>query len=334
MNKIISVIIPMYNSEPYIEKCLDSLILDANYMQDVEIIVVNDGSTDHSAELVRPYVEQYPDTIRLISQENGGHGAAVDAGIDACQGKYFKVLDADDWFLTDEWKKFVHTLLGIQTVDIIVSGYEQYDVQTEETGLISPPIERAVETLTMDQVMHNWMEFRHVFSLHGMTYRTEFYRKHAIKLPKKVFYDDAVYVTVAASQVKKVCVLKCPVYVYRIGDVNQSISSASRVARIEHMKTVIRTICETQHEQRSEAGTNYWNYKVRSTITDFLVTAFLRFDDKRAGRSHARTFMRELRRTNPDVAAAAWKRYVLLYWMSVLRMDDQKFNELLARRKR
>ena len=333
MNKIISVIIPMYNSEPYIEKCLDSLILDANYMQDVEIIVVNDGSTDHSAELVRPYVERYPDTIRLISQENGGHGAAVDAGIDACQGEYFKVLDADDWFLTDEWKKFVHTLSGIQTVDIIVSGYEQYDVQTEETGLISPPIERAVETLTMDQVMHNWMEFRHVFSLHGMTYRTEFYRQYAVELPKKVFYDDAMYITVAASRAKTICVVNHPVYVYRVGDVNQSISNASRVARIEHMKIVIRAMCATEHEKRSEAGTNYWNYKVRSTIIDFLVTAFLRFDDKRAGRSHARTFMRELRHTNPGVADAVWKRYVLLYWMSILGMDEDRYQELLRNRK-
>lgn len=333
LNKIVSVIIPMYNSEPYIEKCLDSLILDANYMQDVEIIVVNDGSTDHSTELVRPYVEQYPDTIRLISQENGGHGAAVDAGIDACQGKYFKVLDADDWFLTDGWKKFVHILLGIRTVDVIVSEYEQYHVQTGEMQLIGLPGEQSVETSTMEQFMHKWMDYRHVFSIHGMTYRTEFYRQYAVKLPQKVFYDDAMYITVAASRATTICVVNHPVYVYRVGDVNQSISNASRVARIEHMKIVIRAMCATEHEKRSEAGTSYWNYKVRSTITDFFVTAFLRFDDKKAGRSHARKFMRELRHTNPGVADAVWKRYVLLYWMSILGMDEERYQELLRNRK-
>ena len=76
----------MYKSESYVEKCPDSLILDENYMQAVEIIVVNDGSTDHSVELVRPCVERYSDTIRLISQENGGHGASVDTGINEYQG--------------------------------------------------------------------------------------------------------------------------------------------------------------------------------------------------------------------------------------------------------
>ena len=102
---------------------------------------------------------------------------------------------------------------------------------------------------------------------------------------------------------------------------------------MEHMKIVIRAMCATEHEKRSEAGTNYWNYKVRSTITDFLVTAFLRFDDKRAGRSHARTFMRELRHTNPGVADAVWKRYILLYWMSILGMDEERYQELLRNRK-
>ena len=334
LNKIISVIIPMYNSEPYIEKCLDSLILDANYMQDVEIIVVNDGSTDHSVELVRPYVERYPDTIRLISQENGGHGAAVDAGIDVCQGEYFKVLDADDWFLTDEWKKFVHTLLEMQTVDVVVSGYERYDIQTGGTQVISVPDGQTVVTLLMEQVMKRWVDFRNLFALHGLTYRTEFYRMYAVQLPAKVFYDDTLYNIVAASRAKRIYAVNCTVYVYRVGDVNQSVSKESRVTRIEHIKTVLRALCGTENLSRSKAGQEYWDYKVRSCITDFFVTAFLRFDDKKAGRSHARTFMRELRRTNPDVAAAAWKRYVLLYWMSVLRMDDQKFNELLARRKR
>lgn len=332
MDKILSVVIPMYNSEKYIEKCLDSLILDDKYMQMIEILVINDGSTDRSAELVRPYAEKYPDTIRLISQENGGHGAAVDAGIEVCQGKYFKVLDADDWFLTDEWKKFVHTLLGIRTVDVIVSGYERYDISTNETQLVCPPEGRPVETLLMEQLMPKWMEYRNLFALHGITYRTDFYRQHAVKLPKKVFYDDTLYNIVAASQTRKICIINHPVYVYRVGDVNQSVSCASRVARIEHMKTVIREVCRTERYQRTKAGQKYWDYKVRSSITDFFVTAFLRFDDKSRGRSHAKELMRELRRTNPDMAGSVRPRYWLLWWMSVFHMGEEQFNQLLAHR--
>lgn len=322
----------MYNSEEYIEKCLDSLILDDEYMQMIEIIVVNDGSTDRSVELVCPYIEKYPETIWLISQENGGHGAAVDAGIDVCQGKYFKVLDADDWFLTNEWQNFIHTLGEVQSVDIVVSGYEQYDIQTGKIQLVCPSMKRETEILTIEQLMHEWVDFRLAFSLHGMTYQTEFYRHYAVKLPVKVFYDDNVYITVAASFAEKICILDHPLYVYRLGDVNQSVSNASRVARIEHSKTVIRAMCKTESLLRSKAGQQYWNYKVRSCITDFFVTAFLRFDDKKVGRSHARTFMRELRCTNPNVARNVVVRYWAFLWMSVFHMGVNQFDKLLANR--
>ena len=332
MNKILSVIIPMYNSEEYIEKCLDSLILDDEYMQMIEIIVVNDGSTDRSVELVRPYIEKYPETIQLISQENGGHGAAVDAGIDVCQGEYFKVLDADDWFLTNEWQNFIHILREVDAIDVIVSAYERYDIQTQKVQLICSPDGLPVETLLLEQLMRRWMDYRALFALHGLTYRTDFYRSNAVKLPQKVFYDDTLYNIVAASQAKKICVLNRPLYVYRVGDVNQSVSNASRIARISHVETVLRALCRTENLPRSKAGQEYWNYKVRSCITDFLVTAFLRFDDKKAGRLHARTFLRQLWRTNPNVARNVVVRYWAFWGMSVFHIGEDQFDKLLANR--
>ena len=93
--KSLTILIPVYNTEKYIKRCLDSLLVP-EVLDDIEIIVVSDGSKDHSAEIVREYVERYPDTIILIDKENGGHGSTINAGIAAATGKYFRVLDSDD----------------------------------------------------------------------------------------------------------------------------------------------------------------------------------------------------------------------------------------------
>ena len=104
--KVLTVLIPVYNTEKYIKRCLDSLLVPET-LNDIEVIVVNDGSKDHSVEIVKTYVEKYPQTVVLIDKENGGHGSTINAGLKAAKGKYFRVLDSDDWFNTIEFVKFV-----------------------------------------------------------------------------------------------------------------------------------------------------------------------------------------------------------------------------------
>ena len=95
--KYLTIAIPSYNSELYLERCLDSMILPAGWMEQVEIIVVNDGSTDRTGEIADDYVRRFPDTVKVIHKENGGHGSGVNAGLEHAEGKYFKVVDSDDW---------------------------------------------------------------------------------------------------------------------------------------------------------------------------------------------------------------------------------------------
>ena len=96
MEKILTVVVPTYNAEKYLRDNLESFEIP-ELMQDIEILIVNDGSTDHSLEIVREYAERYPDTYRVITKENGGHGSGINCGIECALGTYFKVVDADDW---------------------------------------------------------------------------------------------------------------------------------------------------------------------------------------------------------------------------------------------
>ena len=105
--KLLSIAIPCYNSEAYMEKCIESLLKGG---EDVEILVVNDGSSDRTAEIADAYAEKYPTIIKAVHQENGGHGEAVNAGIRNATGLYFKVVDSDDWVNEEAYAKILHTL--------------------------------------------------------------------------------------------------------------------------------------------------------------------------------------------------------------------------------
>ena len=120
--KLLSIAIPCYNSEAYMEKCIESLLKGG---EEVEILVVNDGSSDRTAEIADAYAEKYPTIIKAIHQENGGHGEAVNAGIRNATGLYFKVVDSDDWVNEEAYKQILKTLeeltRGPKTLDMLIN---------------------------------------------------------------------------------------------------------------------------------------------------------------------------------------------------------------------
>ena len=111
--KLLSIAIPCYNSEAYMEKCIDSLLVGG---EDVEILVVDDGSSDRTAEIADVYAEKYPTIVKAIHQENGGHGEAVNAGIRNATGLYFKVVDSDDWVNAEAYAQILKTLVSLSVV--------------------------------------------------------------------------------------------------------------------------------------------------------------------------------------------------------------------------
>ena len=106
MEKILTVTVPSYNVEKFLENTLDSFV-DERVLDDIEVLIVDDGSKDKTAEIGRKYEEKYPDTFRVISKENGGHGSTINRGIGEAKGKYFKVVDGDDWVDQDGFAELI-----------------------------------------------------------------------------------------------------------------------------------------------------------------------------------------------------------------------------------
>ena len=122
--KYISFAIPCYNSEAYMAQAIESILPGG---EDVEILIVNDGSKDRTAEIGKEYEEKYPGIVKLINKENGGHGDAVNAGLSHASGKYFKVVDSDDWVDRISLMKILNVLKNFeeeeQEVDMLIANY-------------------------------------------------------------------------------------------------------------------------------------------------------------------------------------------------------------------
>ena len=122
--KLLTFAIPCYNSEAYMRNCIDSLLPGG---EDVEILIIDDGSKDETARIADEYQEKYPTIVRAIHQENGGHGAAVNAGIANATGLYFKVVDSDDWVKESAYQEILETLRelvgGEKTLDMLISNF-------------------------------------------------------------------------------------------------------------------------------------------------------------------------------------------------------------------
>ena len=168
MDKIVSFIIPSYNVEKYLNVCLTSF-LNKEVLDQIEVIVVDDGSKDQTAQIARTYIEQYPQVFRLISKENGGHGSAINAGTAQAVGRYLKVIDADDWVVTENLKEFVDKLADC-SADVVLNPYHQVDMQTGEKTVWRMFLDRYETLYTLENVVQNWKNFDRCFAFHGICY--------------------------------------------------------------------------------------------------------------------------------------------------------------------
>ena len=128
--KVLTFVIPAYNSENFLNKGIPTM-LAPEILDKLEIIIVNDGSTDGTAQAAQKYCAQYPDTVRLFSQVNKGHGGALNTGCAAAQGKYLKVVDADDWVVSENLPEFIHQL-ELCDSDMVLTHYHTVDISNGE----------------------------------------------------------------------------------------------------------------------------------------------------------------------------------------------------------
>lgn len=225
MGKILTVVVPTYNAEQYLRDNLESFCIP-ELLPDIEILIINDGSTDHSVDVAMEYVNRYPDSYRVVNKENGGHGSGINSGIEHAAGTYFKVVDADDWVDQKAFKGLVETLRKSEC-DIVYSGfYWTYDEGQKDKETFRKKAETEVpfpgvqyqKTYEFDAIADQIY-----VKMHNVTIRTEILRAHAIHIDEHCFYVDTEYITYPIPYVKTICFVDAFVYMYRIGRQGQSV---------------------------------------------------------------------------------------------------------------
>lgn len=331
--KILSFIVPSYNCEAYLNKCISSLA-DENVLDGIEIIIVNDGSSDKTEAIAREWCERYPDSVRLINQENKGHGGALNTGCAAATGKYLKVVDADDWV---ETQNLAELLAGFDETDadVVLTQYSTYDISNENTKKWVCSPDDFDREYTLSEAVSEWRAFENGFTLHGIAYRTEFYREKCIQLTEHVFYEDYEFASVPACFARSIRALNVFVYVYRIGDVNQSVSSKNRLARVSHTEKVLgRLICQCRElpSDADPATKRYLCIKTKELLLSYMKTVMLDEPNRKKGRSDGKRMMSRIGSELPETYALAEKQYTVLRLFNRLHIGTQVLNRILQSR--
>jgi glycosyltransferase involved in cell wall biosynthesis len=245
-------------------KCIESLLPGG---EEVEILIVNDGSSDRTAEIAEEYARRYPTIVRVIHQENGGHGEAVNTGIRNATGLYFKVVDSDDCVGAEAYEEILKTLenliRGPETVDLLISNYV-YDKQ----GVKRKKVIQYRHFLPQREVF-GWDQVKRMpkgkyFLMHSLIYRTELLRDCALELPKHTFYVDNLFAFEPLPYVKKMYYLDVNFYRYYIGREDQSVNEQVMIRRIDQQIRVNKLMVDVMHR------TKVPNKKLRNYMLSYL----------------------------------------------------------------
>ena len=328
--KVLSLVIPSYNSEKFLDKGIPTMVCP-EIMDKLEVIIVNDGSTDGTAQTAEKYCAQYPDTIRLISQVNKGHGGALNTGCAAAQGKYVKVIDADDWVITENLPAFIQALEHCDS-DVVLTHYHTIDISNGEVKEWSCANDRFGNILSLDDIMASWAEFRWAFTLHGMTYKRDFYQQAGYILPEHVFYEDYDFATFPCCLARTITPLDIFIYQYRIGDVNQSVSATNQLKRIGHTETVLEDMLGKYSVLEAGSGKDYASKKIQELFLSYLTTVMLINPNKAEGRKLAKLQRDKIAKVAPEIIAGARKKSEIFTVMNYLHISKQAWNSILDSR--
>ena len=210
--KLITFTVPCYNSAAYMSHCVETLLPAG---EEAEIILVDDGSKDDTGRIADEFAEKYPDIVRVIHQENGGHGEGVNQGIRNARGVYFKVVDSDDWLDTDALQQVMATLRAHlndeKPLDLLMANYV-YEHVADNTQLVVDykgilPVNR----------VFGWQDIGHFpqnknILMHSVIYRTEVLRACKLELPKHTFYVDNIFVYQPLPEVQTIYYMNLDLY--------------------------------------------------------------------------------------------------------------------------
>ena len=315
MQKTLTFGIPCYNSSEYMDHCIESILEGSDYAEDVQIVVVDDGSTkDDTFEKAKSWQERYPQIVKAVHRENGGHGMAVLKALENADGTYFKVVDSDDWVDGDALKELLSKLrrfISFETrVDLVITNYVYEHVEdnkqsTVDYGFAIPK----GKIITWDKMGHFnlWQNLL----MHALCYRTDVLRAGGVPMPAHTFYVDNIYAYVPLPRCKTLYYLDVDLYRYFIGRGDQSVNEDVMVSRIDQQLRVTRIMMRAYHLYDDVESSRLRSYMVGYfTLMMAVCSIFSKLSDKEDAMDNLDALWSELRQFDARMYRRARKGIV------------------------
>jgi glycosyltransferase involved in cell wall biosynthesis len=228
--KLLTISIAAYNVENYLEKCLSSLN-DERFKKDIEVLIIDDGSKDNTKKIAEEFQKESPDTFHYIPKKNGGHGSTINKGIELASGRYFRVIDGDDWVNSDKFNMFIQNLKKTNSDMVLNQHIEISPIQKKLISFVHNMKEgkeyEISESLGIEKV-----------TLHMLTVKSKLLKKNNVKITENCFYVDVEYVIWAIYFSKTVTFFGNSLYMYRVGNVSQSVNKKNMLKNVSMQERV------------------------------------------------------------------------------------------------
>lgn len=316
MDKILTVVVPGYNVEQYIGETIESIINCANRNL-LDIIIVNDGSTDNTLQIANYYAHKYPLSIRIINKQNGGHGSAINKGLEIAAGKYFIIVDGDDWVSSDILNQFLE-FLQYSNTDLVITGHFKNYIHTEkeekyfykeETGFAAD----------VQYLLNN----KYLIPMTDICYKTAVLKNAGLKIQEHTFYVDEEYCSIPFISIHNVQFFGQGFYHYRIGDENQSISLKNTINRIDHKYRVLDKIYHTAL-LKCDIGPNqeYIKRKLIGIANTIFLVHYLYEKNKKKGYKDGMSFFAVIKIKYPCLTDGCYKVNKIFALMNRLCVNE------------
>lgn len=296
MNKLLTIVIPSYNAEKFLNHGIPSF-LDEKILDAIEILIVDDGSKDNTASIADSYQLKYPSTITAIHKENGGHGSTINTGIANAHGKYFCVVDADDWVDTDNFVNLVEKLSDID-VDLVLAPAAIVNSDNKVLGY------EKIKGLPVNTIidLDNYIQNIPVIYMHNYYIKTNILKSFNIKCHEHHFYVDEEYVMFSLLHVKTVFLLDSVIYQYWVGRDGQSVSIASRRKNMGQYLDIVNYLSDFYYSNKSKMTKNQQlHYQGKIALFTSGVYSTLMSYNTSDKKQQLKKFDLELKEKYPDI---------------------------------
>lgn len=249
-NKILTISVAAYNVKKTLSKTLDSFN-DSRIYDDVEVLIIDDGSKDKTKDIAEKYEKLVPQMFKYIKKSNGGHGSTINKGITLATGKYFKVIDGDDWVDTDSLIKFVEKLKNMNSDLVLTNHTEVYPNHTMKVCLVHDLVDGKTYT------WNDKFDIKRV-TLHTLTIKTRLLQQNKVHITENCFYVDVEYVIWSIYLAHTITYLDIYLYMYRLGNNNQSVSKMNMLKNVNMQEKVSYQLVKLydQFNQKSNMSIN------------------------------------------------------------------------------